>query len=246
MPTAGPSRALGMRLLIYVLLGAAVVSAALGHPVDAAVILGVVLVNASSASSRKARPSRRWRRSAAMLAPHASVMRDGRRMDRRREALVPGDVVLLEAGDRVPADLRLLSRPRPARRGSDADRRVRAGPTSRTDAVPTPAAPLGDRHCLLPSPARWWWPARRGRRRGDRRATEIGRSAPCSPTRRDAGDAAAAQMNRFARQLTGSSSGLAAGRLRLRRSPGLDGGRGLHGGGRPRRRGDPRGPAGGA
>ena len=43
-----------------------------------------------------------------MLAPHASVLRDGERRSVAGETLVPGDIVLLEAGDKVPADLRLL------------------------------------------------------------------------------------------------------------------------------------------
>ena len=43
-----------------------------------------------------------------MLSPHANVRRAGRRMTIAAEALVPGDIVLLQSGDRVPADLRLL------------------------------------------------------------------------------------------------------------------------------------------
>jgi len=46
-----------------------------------------------------------------MLAPKASVLRDGERRSIESESLVPGDIVLLEAGDKVPADLRLLHAP---------------------------------------------------------------------------------------------------------------------------------------
>lgn len=94
-------------LLIYVLLVAAIVTAALGHAVDAAVILLVVVVNAIVGLVQEGRAERAIDAIRGMLMPRASVVRDGRRVTVDAAALVPGDIVLLEAGDRVPADLRL-------------------------------------------------------------------------------------------------------------------------------------------
>lgn len=95
-------------VLIYVLLAAAVVTAAIGHVVDSAVILAVVVINAIVGFVQEGRAEQAMGAIRAMLAPKALVLRDGHRMTVDAADLVPGDVVVLEAGDRVPADLRLL------------------------------------------------------------------------------------------------------------------------------------------
>jgi magnesium-transporting ATPase (P-type) len=95
-------------LLIYVLLGAAALSLALDHVIDTAVILGVVLVNGVVGFIQEGRAERALDAIRSMVDPSASVLRDGRRMTVAAEQVVPGDVVLIEAGDRVPADLRLI------------------------------------------------------------------------------------------------------------------------------------------
>jgi magnesium-transporting ATPase (P-type) len=94
--------------LIYVLLAAAVVTAALDHWVDTAVILAVVLVNAVIGFIQEGKAERALQAIHDMLSPKATVLRGGRRLTVPAEELVPGDVVILEAGDRVPADIRLL------------------------------------------------------------------------------------------------------------------------------------------
>ncbi|MEO1191569.1 MAG: cation-transporting P-type ATPase [Pseudomonadota bacterium] len=96
-------------LLIYVLLAAGFVTALLGHFVDTGVILAVVLVNAIIGFVQEGKAEQALSAIRDMLAPDAQVLRQGRRATVPAEALVPGDVVLLEPGDRVPADLRLLS-----------------------------------------------------------------------------------------------------------------------------------------
>ena len=95
-------------LLIYVLAAAAVVSALLGHAVDAAVIIGVVLVNAAIGFVQEGRAEHALEAIRGMIDPRSSVLRAGRRLTVSADAIVPGDVVLIEAGDRVPADLRLI------------------------------------------------------------------------------------------------------------------------------------------
>ena len=95
-------------LLIRVLLLAAGLTALLGEWADTAVILAVVLINAAIGLLQEGRAERALEAIGGLLAPRAAVLRDGLRRTLPAEALVPGDVVLLEAGDRVPSDLRLL------------------------------------------------------------------------------------------------------------------------------------------
>jgi potassium/sodium efflux P-type ATPase len=95
-------------LLIYVLLVAALITLWLGHRVDTAVILGVVLINAIMGLVQEGKAQKALEAVTAMLASHATVMRDGMRQEIDAGDLVPGDVVLLESGARVPADLRLI------------------------------------------------------------------------------------------------------------------------------------------
>ncbi|SFM14306.1 cation-transporting P-type ATPase [Marinobacter zhejiangensis] len=95
-------------ILIYVLIGAATITGLLGHWLDTSVILAVVLLNALIGYVQEGRAARAITAIRHMLAPQASVLRSGRRLSVAGEDLVPGDVVLLDAGDRVPADLRLI------------------------------------------------------------------------------------------------------------------------------------------
>ncbi|EHN65258.1 HAD-IC family P-type ATPase [Comamonas testosteroni] len=95
-------------LLIYVLLGSAAVTALLQHWVDTGVILAVVLINAVFGFVQEGRAEKALDAVKAMVSSRANVLRDGLRMAVPAEELVAGDCVLLEAGDRVPADLRLL------------------------------------------------------------------------------------------------------------------------------------------
>ncbi len=94
--------------LIYFLLVAAIAAAALGHWIDASVIVAVVTVNAIVGYLQEGKAERALNAISRMIAHHAVVLRDGKRQRVEVETLVPGDIVLIEAGDRVPADLRLL------------------------------------------------------------------------------------------------------------------------------------------
>jgi len=95
-------------VLILVLIGAAVLAAAIGDLVDAAVILVVVLINAILGFSQEHRAKQSLAALKKMLAPTAEVRRDGVKMTISADSLVPGDVVLLDPGDRVPADGRVI------------------------------------------------------------------------------------------------------------------------------------------
>jgi magnesium-transporting ATPase (P-type) len=94
--------------LIYILLAAAAVTVALDDYVDAAVILVVVLLNALIGFVQEFRARQAMLALARLSAPRAEVLRDGEVRQVDAEELVPGDVVLLTSGARVPADLRLI------------------------------------------------------------------------------------------------------------------------------------------
>ena len=94
--------------LVIVLLLAAGLSWAIGDLKDAAVILIVVFLNAGLGFWQEHRAERTLAALKEMLAAHARVRRDGKVSEVEASQLVPGDIVLLEAGDRVPADGRLL------------------------------------------------------------------------------------------------------------------------------------------
>lgn len=95
-------------ILIYVLLSSAVITATLQHFIDTAVILAVVIANAVIGFIQEGKAEKAMESIRKMLAPHAAILREGERHSIGGEELVPGDIVLLEAGDKVPADLRLI------------------------------------------------------------------------------------------------------------------------------------------
>ena len=95
-------------ILIYVLLGCAGITMMLDHFVDTAVIIAVVIANAGIGFVQEGKAEKAMDSIRRMLALRASVVRDGNRQNIEGELLVPGDIVLLEAGDKVPADIRML------------------------------------------------------------------------------------------------------------------------------------------
>ncbi|SFF72721.1 HAD-IC family P-type ATPase [Blastococcus tunisiensis] len=95
--------------LIYILLVAAAVTLALGEVVDSGVILAVVLINAAIGFVQESRAEKALDALTALVRTEATVVRDGARHRISSEELVPGDVVVLEPGDKVPADLRFVS-----------------------------------------------------------------------------------------------------------------------------------------
>lgn len=95
-------------VLIYVLLVSSMISALLHHWVDMGVILGVILINAIIGLIQEGRAEKALDDIMQMLALQARVIRGGQRMLVLAETLVPGDLVQLKSGDKVPADLRLI------------------------------------------------------------------------------------------------------------------------------------------
>src|SRR5262245_42182422 len=94
-------------VLVYVLLGAGFVKLMLNLWLDSAIIMAVVILNALLGFIQEGRAEQALDSIRNMLSPEARALRDGETRMIAAEELVPGDVVLLESGDRVPADLRL-------------------------------------------------------------------------------------------------------------------------------------------
>ncbi|HCI52068.1 MAG TPA: metal-transporting ATPase [Gallionella sp.] len=96
-------------ILVLVLMGAAVLAGTIGDLNDALVILIVVVFNACLGFYQEHRAEATLAALKKMLAQHARVRRGGEMLEIAAENLVPGDIVLLEAGDRIPADARILA-----------------------------------------------------------------------------------------------------------------------------------------
>jgi magnesium-transporting ATPase (P-type) len=130
-------------LLIYTLLAAALVTLGLGHFADTAVIVGVVVVNALIGFLQEGKAERALDAIRDLLSLEATVLRDGRRQVVPAERLVPGDLVFLQSGDKVPADLRLTRV-----RNLQVEEAALTGesvPAEKAEAVVPADAPLGDR-----------------------------------------------------------------------------------------------------
>ena len=94
--------------LIYILLAATAVTLLVKGPIDAAVIFGVVLANAILGFVQESKAERSIKSLAQSLIMEATVIRSGATRRIPATELVPGDIVLLRSGDKVPADLRLI------------------------------------------------------------------------------------------------------------------------------------------
>ncbi len=95
--------------LIYVLLAAGFVTLALGEFVDSGVIFGVVVINSIVGFLQESKAEAALDALRSMVRTEARVVRDGHARTVTSDQLVPGDLVRVEAGDKVPADLRLLA-----------------------------------------------------------------------------------------------------------------------------------------
>ncbi len=129
--------------LVYILLLASLVTVLLEEWVDALVILGVVLVNAVVGFVQESKAERALESLKEMVSTEATVIRDGRRLRVPSAELVPGDLVVLQSGDRVPADMRLHQV-----RELQVDESALTGesvPVEKTSAVLAPDTVLADR-----------------------------------------------------------------------------------------------------
>lgn len=93
--------------LILILIGSAIISIVAGEVVDAVVILIIVILNAILGVSQERRAGKALEALQQMASPKAKVIRDGRTIELPSKELVPGDLIILETGDYIPADIRL-------------------------------------------------------------------------------------------------------------------------------------------
>ncbi|WP_303740783.1 cation-translocating P-type ATPase [Lutispora saccharofermentans] len=95
-------------MLIYVLLGAVVITIAIGEYVDAVIILLVIILNAVIGVVQEYKAEKAIEALQKMTAPKSLVRRDGEIEEISSEQIVPGDIVIIDAGRYIPADLRLI------------------------------------------------------------------------------------------------------------------------------------------
>lgn len=93
---------------IYVLLASAVITAILGDYIDSTVIFLVVIANAIIGFIQEGKAEESMEALTGMMVPETTALRDGQMTQLKAKDLVPGDVVILDEGDRIPADLRLF------------------------------------------------------------------------------------------------------------------------------------------
>ncbi|MCW9048154.1 MAG: cation-transporting P-type ATPase [Gammaproteobacteria bacterium] len=138
-------------VLIYVLLASGGVTALLGHWVDSGVILGVVILNAIIGFIQEGKAEKALDAIRNMLSQQAMVKRDNKFITLPAVQLVPGDVVLLQSGDKVPADLRLFKT-----RELRIDEAMLTGesvPAEKSSQPVAENATIGDRKCIAYSGA---------------------------------------------------------------------------------------------
>jgi magnesium-transporting ATPase (P-type) len=187
-------------LLILLLLGSAAVAGLLGHWVDAGVIIGVVVINAIVGFIQEGKAESAMAAIRNMLQPLAAVLRDGHRHQVDAAGLVPGDIVLLEAGDRVPADMRLLRA-----QGLKIDEAPLTGesvPVEKQVAAVAETAVLADRACMAYSGTLVTAGQGQGLVVATGLASELGRISSLIQSVGTMRSPLLAQMDRFARELS--------------------------------------------
>jgi magnesium-transporting ATPase (P-type) len=133
-------------ILIYILIAAAALSGLLGEFMDMGVILAVVLIIAVIGFIQEGKAEEALESIRRMLSLEAHVRRGGKELAIPAEELVPGDIVLLKSGDKVPADLRLISV-----RDVQIQEAVLTGesePVMKSTEPVEEDAPTGDRECM--------------------------------------------------------------------------------------------------
>jgi len=187
-------------VLIYVLLGAATITASLGHFIDTGVILAVVIANAFIGFIQEGRAEQAMDVIRQMLAPRTSVLRNGKRRSIESASVVPGDIVLLEVGEKVPADVRLLEV-----KGLRIEEAILTGesvPVEKDTKPVSREAVIGDRSSMAFSGTLVAGGTGRGLVMATGAATEIGRISGMLSTVETLSTPLIQQMNAFARWLT--------------------------------------------
>lgn len=133
-------------ILIYFLLIAAFATALMNHWVDTFVILAVVIINTVIGFIQEGKAEKAIDSIKNMLSPEATAIRDGKRKSIDARDLVPGDIVILSSGDKVPADMRILHS-----KNLRVEESMLTGESADVNKKPEKVeqdAGIGDRHCM--------------------------------------------------------------------------------------------------
>src|SRR5215813_2635120 len=133
-------------ILVYVLLGAGFTKLMLNLWVDASIIFGVVILNALLGFIQEGKAEKALESIRNMLSAEARTLRGGETRMIPAEELVPGDIVLLESGDKIPADLRLIDAKN--LRTEEAALTGESVPADKSTAAVSANATVGDRECM--------------------------------------------------------------------------------------------------
>ncbi len=133
--------------LIYILLAAALISLLSGHPFDALAILIIVLANGTIGFAQERKAEAALARLKEMVVPTVAVKRGDRVMRVEARSLVPGDLVLVAEGGRVPADLRIVTAV--DLRADESALTGESVPSAKSTAPVAPEAAQGDRKSML-------------------------------------------------------------------------------------------------
>ncbi len=134
--------------LIYILLAAAAVVLLMGETIDAAIIFAVLLFNAIVGTIQEGRAQNALLALKKFAETSATVMRDGRELIVPDAEIVAGDIILLQEGEKVPADARVISAI--TLKTDEAGLTGESGPITKTDAtVPAPTLPVADRKNMV-------------------------------------------------------------------------------------------------
>jgi len=131
-------------VLIAILALAAVLSLLIGDTLDAAAIAAILIFNAVLGFAQEWKAARAIAALKRMVSPGCNALRDGRAQAVAAASLVPGDIVLLRTGDRVPADLRLLESRE--LRIDESSLTGESNPVAKQTTAVTENAPLAERH----------------------------------------------------------------------------------------------------
>ncbi|WP_310740758.1 cation-translocating P-type ATPase [Ideonella alba] len=194
--------------LIAILGVAAGLALAMGHLGDAAVIVVVVLINGLLGSLQEGRAERSMAALRQLAAVQVRVWRDGAEQLAPAHALVPGDVLLLAAGDAVAADARLLEAVR--LQVAEAALTGESVPVTKTVAAVPEASALADRHCMLHAGTLVTAGRARALVVATGRHTEIGRIAGLTQRAQEPPTPLEQRLERFGRALTLAALGLFA------------------------------------